>query len=116
MAALPSASLILKTLTAEAARISGREWGAIADDVVPHLKGLAEVAVATADALRRGRIEREDADFALHCQELYLANVLRHIRVLGYLRAQQILSSVFDTLAQAIAAATGVDLAFFEKA
>jgi hypothetical protein len=116
MTAIPSAPLIVKTLVAEAARISGREWGAIAEDVVPHLKGLAEVAVATADALRRGRISRQDADFALHCQELYLANVLRHIRVLGYLKAQQMLSSLFDALAQAIAAATGVDLAFFEKA
>ncbi|MFN7174662.1 MAG: hypothetical protein ACK4MT_08165 [Thermaurantiacus tibetensis] len=100
---LPSAAAIAETLKDAAARVAGESWEVARAEILPHLEALAGIAHATADSLRKGHIGAADARFALECQKLYLANILRHVRVLGRVRGQRLLTSVFAALAPLVA-------------
>ncbi len=101
----PSIPAIARRLAESAATAAGETWETVRAEVLPHLRALAGTAHATALALRAGRISRADADFVLECQQLYLANILRHVRLLGRVRGQRMVDEVFASLAGVLAAA-----------
>ncbi len=102
---LPSIPAIARRLAEAAAAIAGDSWEAVRDEVVPHLRAAAGTAHATAQAVRAGRIGKADAAFVLECQQLYLANIIRHVRLLGQVRGQRLVEGVVRSLAGLLAEA-----------
>lgn len=101
----PSIPAIARRLAEAAAAVAGESWEMVRAEVLPHLRAVAGTAHATAEAVRAGRISRADADFVLECQQLYLASILRHVRLLGRVRGQRILAEVMASLAGLVAVA-----------
>lgn len=102
---VPPAAAIARRLAEAAAAVAGDSWNEIRAEILPHLQALAATAHATTQAVGAGQISRADAGFVLECQQLYLANILRHVRLLGWMQGRRLLDGVFATLASLLAEA-----------
>ncbi|MDZ4363074.1 hypothetical protein [Brevundimonas sp.] len=81
-------------------------------EIEPMLRSIATKAVRTAGMLAAGQISREDADLALHTQELALSSVLLYSAFMTYVLAQGVLDAVFTVISAAIKNLTGIELSF----
>lgn len=81
-------------------------------EIEPIVRSIAQKGFKTAELLAAGHISREDADLALHTQELALANVVLYSQFMTYVLAQDVRDAVFKVIVAAINNLTGVELAF----
>lgn len=81
-------------------------------EISVYIQSIAKKAWLTLIALRDGTITKENADLAIHTQELALNNVLLLSSFAPYDIAQKVLNAVFSTISAAIKNITGVQLQF----
>ncbi|WP_081159365.1 hypothetical protein [Ensifer aridi] len=107
-----SASDLLTGMLKQIASIVLGNFNEIKKELSVHLKSLAQKAWMTQVGLATGAISRENADVAIHTQELALSNVVLYSEFMVYDTAQKVLSAVFSVIGAAIKNLTGVELNF----
>lgn len=97
---------------AEIAKVVTKDLQKFRKEVEPAVLSLSRKAVTTAQLLATGKISRQDADLALHTQELALSSLVLYSAFLPYDLAQGVLETVMAVAAAAIEGLTGVRLNF----
>lgn len=96
----------------EIAKVVTKDLNKFRKEVEPAVLSLSKKAVTTAQLLAAGKISREDADLALHTQELALSSVVLYSAFMAYDLAQSVLETVMAVAAAAIEGLTGIRLSF----
>ncbi|SIP94616.1 hypothetical protein SAMN05880590_101366 [Rhizobium sp. RU35A] len=84
----------------------------IKKEISVHLQSLAKKAWLTQLGLAKGTITRENADIAIHTQELALSNVLLLVEFMTYELVQDVIDAAFSVVSAAIKNLTGIELKF----
>lgn len=88
------------------------KWTRVEGDLRPYLQALAQAAARVRLKLASGEYTQQDADFALHGQELAINQFFQYARLVVYATAQSLINALFRTVSQLIRNSTGIELSW----
>ena len=107
-----NAADVFAALAQEAAGVLTGQWAQVEADLRPYMLALSRAVVDVQKRLASGEFNKQQADYALHGQELALNSFLQYVDVVTYATAQKLLNMLFETAAKLIENVTGFSLSW----